>query len=123
MVMPSSPETRVSQSLAPTENRVNSKSFFKRVNDAFKGQNPVDIPISEMEVTQPACPNQMCESVNPLSVSSQAAVNLGAIAGSPPSEFQIEGLSPRKMAKVREVLKSLDIKVYSRRKSRCSTGL
>ena len=43
------------------------------------------------------------------------------IAGSPLGEFQIEGLSPRKMAKVREVLKTLDIKVYSRRK--CSTGL
>ena len=73
----------------------------------------------------------MFESVNPLSAdirspikeSSKAAVNLGGIAGSPPGEFQIEGLSPRKMAKVCEVLKSLDIKVYSRRKSRCSTGL
>ncbi|RVW90400.1 Transposon TX1 uncharacterized 149 kDa protein [Vitis vinifera] len=76
-----------------------------------------------MEVIQPACPNQMCESVNPLSASSEAAVNLGGIAGSPKGEFQIEGLSPRRMAKVCEVLKSLDIKVYSRRKSRCSTGL
>ena len=113
----------VSQSLAPTENRVNSDFFFKKVNDAFKGQIPVDIPNSEMEVIQPACPNQMCESVNPLSASSEAAVNLGGIAGSPKGEFQIEGLSPRKMAKVWEVLKSLDIKVYSRRKSRCSTGL
>ncbi|RVW89552.1 LINE-1 retrotransposable element ORF2 protein [Vitis vinifera] len=97
---PSTPLLPVSasQSLAPTENR-------------------------KMEVIQPACPNQMCESVNPLSASSEAAVNLGGIAGSPKGEFQIEGLSPRRMAKVCEVLKSLDIKVYSRRKSRCSTGL
>ena len=73
----------------------------------------------------------MFKSVNPLSAnlrspikeSSTTAVNLGGIAGSPSGEFQIEGLSPRKMAKVREVLKTLDIKVYSRRKSRCSTGL
>ena len=122
---PSTPLLPVSasQSLAPTENQVNSEFFFKKVNDAFKGQITVDIPNSEMEVIQPACPNQMCESVNPFSASSKAAVNLGGTAGSPKGEFQIEGLSPRKMAKVCEVLKSLDIKVYSRRKSRCSTGL
>ena len=73
----------------------------------------------------------MFESVNSLSAnirspikeSSKAAVNMGGIAGSPSGEFQIEGLSPRKMAKVREVLKNLDIKVYSRWKSRCSIGL
>ena len=112
-----------SQSLAPMENRVNSKFFSKKGND--EGQFLVDIPSLEMEteVIQPACPNQMCESVNPLSASSKVAVNLGGIAGSPKGEFQIEGLSPRRMAKVCEVLKSLDIKVYSRRKSRCSTGL
>ncbi|RVW32260.1 putative mitochondrial protein [Vitis vinifera] len=45
------------------------------------------------------------------------------IPWSPIGEFQIEGLFPRKMAKVREVLSSLDIKVYSRRKNRCSTGM
>ena len=105
--------------------------MFKKVNDAYEGQTSVDIPNLEMEVIQPTCPYQMFESVNPLSSnlrapikeSSMAAVNLGGIAGSPLGEFQIEGLSPRKMAKVREVLKTLDIKVYSRRKSRCSTGL
>ncbi|RVW27495.1 hypothetical protein CK203_092026 [Vitis vinifera] len=133
ILSPSTPmlPVSVSQSLAPMENRVNSEFFFKKVNDAFKGQIPVDIPNSEMEVIQLVCPYQMFETVNPLSddirspikESSKAAVNLGGIAGSPPGEFQIEGLSPRKMAKVREVLKSLDIKVYSRRKSRCSTRL
>ena len=122
---PSTPLLPVSasQSLAPTENRVNSEFFFKKANDAFNGQITVVIPNSELEVIQPACPNQVCESVNPLSASSEAAVNLGGIAGSPKGEFQIEGLSPRRMAKVCEVLKSLDIKVYSRRKSRGSTGL
>ena len=84
-----------------------------------------------MEVIQPAFPYQMFESVNPLSPnpispikdSNMVTGNQGVTAGSPSGEFQIEGLSPRKMEKVREVLKSLDIKVYSRRKSRYSTGL
>ncbi|KAJ9677519.1 hypothetical protein PVL29_022488 [Vitis rotundifolia] len=120
-----------SQSLVLMENRVNSEFFFKKVND--DGQTPVDIPNleMEMEVIQPACPYQMPESVNSLSANLRSPVkesskdtgNLGGIAGSPSGEFQIEGLSPRKMAKVREVLKTLEIKVYSRRKSRCSTGL
>ena len=127
---PMSPDSS-SQSLAPMENQVNSEFFSKKVND--EGQIPVDIPNLEMEteVIQPACPYQMSESVNSLSAnlrspckeSSKDTVHLGGIAGSPSGEFQIEGLSPRKMAKVREVLKTLDIKVYSRRKSRCSTGL
>ncbi|RVW86698.1 hypothetical protein CK203_039841 [Vitis vinifera] len=117
---PMSPDSS-SQSLAPMENRVNSKFFSKKVND--EGQIPVDIPNLEMEteVIQPACPYQMSESVNSLSAnlrspckeSSKATVHLGGIAGSPSGEFQIEGLSPRKMAKVREVLKTLDIKVFS----------
>ncbi|RVW25634.1 putative ribonuclease H protein [Vitis vinifera] len=64
----------------------------------------------ETEVIQPADPYQMSESANSLSAnlrlpckeSSKATVHLGGIAGSPSGEFQIEGLSPRKMAKVRE---------------------
>ena len=46
----------------------------------------------------------------------------GVNAASPPEDFLIDGLSPRKMAKVREVLCSLDIKVYSRRKNRGPIG-
>ena len=42
----------------------------------------------------------------------------GVNEASPPEDFLIDGLSHRKMAKVREVLCSLDIKVYSRRKNR-----
>ncbi|RVX23043.1 LINE-1 retrotransposable element ORF2 protein [Vitis vinifera] len=76
-----------SQSLAPMENRVNSKFFSKKGND--EGQIPVDIPSLEMEteVIQPACPYQMSESVNSLSAnlrspckeSSKATVHLGGL--------------------------------------------
>ena len=59
----------------------------------------------------------------PNKVSNLVTVSQGDAVGSPSGEFQIEGLSPRKMAKVHEVLSSLDIKVYSRRKSRRSIGL
>ena len=39
------------------------------------------------------------------------------------SGFQIEGIFPSKMAKVCEVLSSLDIKVYSIRKNRIATDI
>ena len=81
--------------------------------------------------SQSACSNQLPESFNPIKskpnlpseVSNLVTISQGDVVVSPSGEFQIEGLSPRKMAKVREVLSSLDIKVYSRRKSRCSIGL
>ena len=83
-----------------------------------------------MEKIESAYPNQLTESFNlnmskpilPIKVSNLVTVSQGDTAGSPSGEFQTEGLFPRKMAKVREVLSSLDIKVYSRRKSRCSIG-
>ena len=50
------------------------------------------------------------------------AVSQGDSEFSQMSGFQIEGLSPSKMAKVCEVLSTLDIKVYSRRKNRIATG-
>ncbi|RVW85570.1 DExH-box ATP-dependent RNA helicase DExH14 [Vitis vinifera] len=92
----------------------------------LRGQTSVDIPTLEMEVIQPAFPYQMFESVNPLSPnpispikdSNMVTGNQGVTAGSPSGEFQIEGLSPRKMAKVREVLKSLDIKGLGSKKKR-----
>ena len=59
----------------------------------------------------------------PIKVSNLVIVSQGDAVVSPSGEFQIEGLSPKKMAKVREVLSSVDIEVYSRRKSRCSIGL
>ncbi|RVW86192.1 hypothetical protein CK203_046067 [Vitis vinifera] len=50
------------------------------------------------------------------------AVSQGDSEFSQMSGFQIEGLFPSKMAKVCEVLSTLDIKVYSRRKNRIATG-
>ena len=44
-------------------------------------------------------------------------VSQGEIEFPPMGGFQIEGLSPNKMAKVCEILSSLDIKVYSRGKN------
>ena len=119
------------QSQFPMENRVISEFFSKKDNDGSVSQSSIDIHNLVMEVIQLAYPYQMTESVNPFlpkpispnKASNLVTVSQGVTAGSPSGEFQIEGLSPRKMAKVREVLKSLDIKVYSRRKSKCSTGL
>ena len=116
------------QSLNPLENRENSEFFFKKDDDSTVGQISVGFPNLILEMNQTAYPNQLTESVNPLMPktnppSNQAIVSQGVFAGSPSGEFQIEGISPKKMAKVRDVLKSLDIKVYSRRKNRCSKGL
>ena len=116
------------QSLNPLENRENSDFFFKKDDDGTVGQNSVGFPNLVLEVNQTAYPNQLIESVNPLMPKTNpppnhATVSQGVFAGSPSGEFQIEGISPKKMAKVRDVLKSLDIKVYSRRKNRCSKGL
>ncbi|RVW15154.1 Transposon TX1 uncharacterized 149 kDa protein [Vitis vinifera] len=69
-----------------------------------------------------ASSNQLSESVNPSKskpILPKEVSNLDTVSQS--GEFQTDGLSPRKMDKVRDVLSSLDIKVYSRRKSRCST--
>ncbi|RVW83963.1 hypothetical protein CK203_047351 [Vitis vinifera] len=72
---------------------------------------------------------QLPESFNPIKTKSNlpsevfnlVTVSQGDVVVSPSGEFQIEGLSHKKMAEVHEVLSSLDIKVYSRRKSRRST--
>ncbi|KAJ9685132.1 hypothetical protein PVL29_017244 [Vitis rotundifolia] len=111
------------QSLNSLENRVNSKFFFKKDNDGTVGQFSVGIPNLVLEMNQNAYPNQLAESVNPLMPKTISdTVSQGVSTGFTSGEFKIEGISPRKMEKVREVLKSLDIKVYSRRKSRCSKG-
>ena len=92
------------------------------------GQISVGFPNPVLEVNQSAYPSQMTDSVNPVMPNTnpspnKATVSQSVFAGSPTGEFLIEGISPRKMAKVRDVLKTLDIKVYSRRKSRCTKGL
>ncbi|KAJ9701248.1 hypothetical protein PVL29_006548 [Vitis rotundifolia] len=103
---------------------MNSKFFFKKDNDGTMGQFSVGIPNLVLEMNQTAYPNQLTESVNPLMPKTISdTVSQGVSTGSPSGDFKMKGISPRKMEKVREVLKSLDIKVYSRRKSRCSKGL
>ena len=66
--------------------------------------------------------NQLFESSTPRKSSNLMSSSLGDTAASPLGDFLIDGLSPRKMAKVREVLYSLDIKVYSMRKNRGPIG-
>ena len=66
--------------------------------------------------------NQLFESSTPRKSSNLMSSSLGDTAASPLGDFLIDSLSPRKMAKVREVLCSLDIKVYYRRKNRGPIG-
>ena len=84
-----------------------------------------------MVESQSAYSNQLFESFNPIKskpnlaieVSNLVTISQGDVMVSPLGKFQIKGLSPRKMVKVRDVLSYLDFKVYSRKKNRCSTGL
>ena len=129
---PSGPDlpSSVSLSQSPMENRVISKIFSKKDVGTFY-QKYVGILVRDEEETQFALSNQLSESFNPSKskpslpkeVSNLVTGSQGDTVVSPSGEFQINGLSPRKMAKVREVLSSLDIKVYSRRKNRWSTGI
>ena len=120
----------ISHSQSPMENRVISKIFSKKDVGTFY-QKYVGNPIRDEVEAQFAYSNQLSEGFNPSKskpnlpkeVSNLVSVSQGDTVVSPSGEFQLDGLSPRKMAKVREVLSFLDIKVYSRRKSRCSTGM
>ena len=105
------------------ENQVIFEIFSKKDVGFFFQKYDGNTIRDEVEA-QFAYSNQMSESVNPSKskpVLPKEVSNL--VTDSQGGEFQIDGLSPRKMDKVREVLSSLDIKVYSRRKSRCSTGI
>ena len=104
------------------KNRVLAENCSKKsvVGDYRLGYvgNPNHVEVE----SQMAGPNLMSESfkydkTNPSSphgVPIMGAVSKGVSDFSQTSGFQIEGLSPSKMAKVCEVLSSLDIKVYSR---------
>ena len=119
------------QSQFPMENRVNFEFFSKKDDVGTVGQIFVGIPKLVVEEIRPAYLYQMIEGFNPImskpilphKVFNLVTVSQGVTTGSPSGEFQIEGLSPEKMAKVCEVLSSMDIKVYSRKKSRCSTSM
>ena len=113
------------------ENRVISEFFSKKDVVGTFYQKYVGIPIRDEGETELALSNQMSESFNPSKsnpslpkeVSNLVTGSQGDTVVSPLGEFQIDGLSPKKMAKVREVLSSLEIKVYSKRKNKWSTGI
>ncbi|KAJ9674189.1 hypothetical protein PVL29_023629 [Vitis rotundifolia] len=129
---PSGPDLLSSVSLSqfPMENRVNSEILLDKDDVGTFFQKNVGIPGRDEAVNQFASPHQMSECFTPTKpklskhkeVSNLATVSQGDNVVSPSGEFHIDGLSPGKMAKVREVLCSMDIKVYSRRKNRSSTG-
>ena len=130
---PSIPDlpSSVIQSQFPMENRVISEIFSKKDDDGTLCQNFVGNPNLIVVESQSAYSNQLSESFNPIKskpnlpieVSNLVTISQGDVMVSPLGEFQIKGLSPRKMVKVRDVLSYLDFKVYSRKKNRCSTGL
>ncbi|RVW95981.1 Transposon TX1 uncharacterized 149 kDa protein [Vitis vinifera] len=115
---PSGPHLPYSEILSQSPS-VNQGKFkiFPEIGDVGP-LNFVGIPVHVEEENQRAVFNQMSESSTPGKSSNLMPGSPGVNEASPPEDFLIDGLSPRKMAKVREVLCSLDIKVYSRRKNR-----
>ena len=113
------------------ENQELSKIFSKKDDVDTLCQMSIGNPNLDVVESQFAYLNQMPEGFNPLKskpnlpneVSNLVTVSQGDVEFSPVGKFQIEGFSLRKMAKVHEFLSSLDIKVYSRRKNRFSTGI
>ena len=132
LLSPSGPHlpSSVSLSQSPTENQVTSEIFSEKGVVGTFYQKYVSIPIRDEEENQFALSNQLSESFTPSkSKPSSPKEDSNLLTGSqgdtmvsPSGDFLIDGLSPRKMAKVREVLCSLDIKVYSRRKNSGSIG-
>ena len=115
---PSGPHLPNSEFLSQSPS-VNQGKFkiFPEIGDVGP-LNFVGIPVHVEEENQRAVFNQMSESSTPGKSSNLMPGSPGVNEASPPEDFLIDGLSPRKMAKVHEVLSSLDIKVYSRRKNR-----
>ena len=121
----------VIQSQYPTKSRVIFEMFFKKIDDGALCQDSVGNPNLDVVESQLARLNQMFEGINslktmpstPIEAPNLVTVSQGKAEFSPLGGFQIEGFSPNKMAKVREVLSYLDIKVYFRRKNRFSTSI
>ena len=119
----------VIQSQYPMKNRVTFEIFSKKNDVDTLCQVSVGNPNLDDVESQFALLNQMPKGFNPLKsmpnmpndVPNLVTVSQGEAKFFSLGEFQIEGLSPKKMAKVHEVLSSLNIKVYSRRKNRFST--
>ena len=130
LLSPSGPHlpSSVSLSQSPTENQVTSKKFSEKGVDGTSKY--VGILVRDEEENQCALSDQLSESFTPRkSKPSSPKEDSNLLSGSqgdtvvsPSSDFLIDGLSPRKMAKVHEVLCFLDIKVYSKRKNSGSTG-
>ena len=128
---PSGPHlpSSVSLSQSPMENQVTSKIFSEKGIVGTFYQKYVGILVCDEEENQCALSNQLSESFTPRKSKPSLAKDSNLLSGSQgdtvvssSGSFLIDGLSPRKMAKVREVLCSLDIKVYSRRKNSGSTS-
>ena len=129
---PSGPHlpSSISLSQSPTENQVTSEIFSEKGVVGTFYQEYVGILVRDEEENQCALSNQLSESFTPRkSTPSSPKEDSNLLSGSqgdtvvsPSSDFLIDGLSPRKMAKVHEVLCFLDIKVYSKRKNSGSTG-
>ena len=119
------------QSKFPTKNRVLPEFFSKKDDVGTYRLGFVGIPNRDVAVPQLARLNLLSESFNydktkpssPHGAPILGTVSQGDTEFSQMGGFQIEGLSPSKMAKVCEVLSSLDIKVYSRRKNRIATDI
>ena len=114
----------------PMKNRVLTENCLKKRDDGAHRLGYVGNPNYDGVVSQVAGMNLMSESLNydmtnsrsSLGIPIMGAASKGVSDFSQTSGFHIEGLSPSKMAKVCEVLSSLDIKVYSRRKNRIAIG-
>ena len=107
-------------SQSPTVNQGKFKIFPEK--GGVGSLNFVGIPVRVEEENQSAFSNQLSESYTPRKSSNLLLGSPGDTVASPLGDFLIDGLSPRKMAKVQEVLCSLDIKVYFRRKNRGPIG-
>ena len=108
-----------------------SEIFSKKNDVGAYHLRSVGIPNHDDAVPQLARLNVLFESFNydktkpnsPHGAPIMGTVSQGDIEFSQMGGFQIEGLSPSKIAKVCEVLSSLDIKMYSRRKNRIATNI
>ncbi|RVW96958.1 hypothetical protein CK203_032310 [Vitis vinifera] len=110
------------------ENLEESQSFSSQPPEPYSSPfcdvgplNFVGIPVHVEEENQRVVSNQMFERSTPGKSSNLMSGSPGVNAASPPEDFLIDGLSPRKMAKVREVLCSLDIK--ETKKEKCDRRL
>ena len=126
-VLPSS----IILSQSPMKARVVSEMFSKKNDDGALCQDFVGNPNLDVVESQLACLNQIYEGINSLKTLLSMPIKAPNLVIDYPVEaefsslggFQIEGLSPNKIARVHVVLSSLDLKVYSRRKNRFSTGI